>query len=296
MNYAQLMETVASLTAGAETAAALVARMELDESESPADQELRAALDHVVEAAGAADVLSSLDVGQRQMLLGRVIVSLKAAVELIENPGRPSGWFYSDPVVLRAQGGTSAPIPRSISEVGLPGLDEALARDGARILDIGSGVAAFSIACCRLWPNVTVVGIDPWEPANEIARENIAVAGLEGRITLRPTRVEEMDDEEAFELVWMPTLFPTRAVVEASLPRIARSLRHGGWLVIGRQATVGDPLRQALSHLGMTRRGGSALSDDDALSLLTQAGLGGVRITRTDRPGVAGYAVGQRLA
>src|SRR5438093_1390312 len=48
---------------------------------------------------------------------------------------------------------------------------------------LGTGVWAFRVAFCGSFPLSTVVGIDPWELSLEMARQNVAVAGLASRIT-----------------------------------------------------------------------------------------------------------------
>jgi hypothetical protein len=50
---------------------------------------------------------------------------------------------------------------------------------------ISVGVAALSIAMCRAWPTLPVVGLDPFEPALALARQNVAEAGFQDRIALR---------------------------------------------------------------------------------------------------------------
>jgi hypothetical protein len=160
MSYEQVMEVTAPLIAGAEAAAALAARMKLDALGEAGDRDVRAALDQVVSALADPSIFADLDETQRQSTFGTVTAFLKQALELIENPGRAGGWVYTDPVVLQTQGQSSGGVPPLIARVAprLDGLDAALARNGARILDIGAGVAALSISCCRVWPAASVVG------------------------------------------------------------------------------------------------------------------------------------------
>jgi SAM-dependent methyltransferase len=204
-----------------------------------------------VSALADPSIFADLDETQRQSTVGTVTSFLKQALELIENPGRAGGWVYTDPVVLQTQGQSSGGVPPLIARVApiLDGLDAALARNGARILDIGAGVAALSISCCRVWPAASVVGVDPWEPVMKLAAANIAAAGFEDRITMRAIRIEDLTDTEEFDLAWMPAPFLPRSALETGVPVVARSLRPGGWLVLGRYAAPDVALPQALAEL-----------------------------------------------
>jgi SAM-dependent methyltransferase len=296
MSYQQVMEVTAPLIAGAEAAAALAARMRLDALGEAGDPEVRAALDQVVSALADPSMVADIDETQRQSAVGTVTSFLKQALELIENPGRAGGWVYTDPVVLEAQGQSSGGVPPLIARVApiLDGLDAALARNGARILDIGAGVAALSISCCRVWPAASVVGVDPWEPAMRLAAVKIAAAGLEDRITMRAIRIEELTDTEGFDLAWMPAPFLPRSALETGVPVVARSLRPGGWLVLGRYAAPDAALPQALAELRTVRGGGTPLSDDEAVTLLEAGGLAKVHAVPSDWSAPIRFVAGQR--
>src|SRR5258706_71544 len=73
---------------------------------------------------------------------------------------------------------------------------------GARFLDVGVGVGSLSIAMCRAFPQVRAVGLDVFEVPLGIARDKVARAGLADRIELRQVAIEDLKDEEAFDLVW----------------------------------------------------------------------------------------------
>lgn len=295
MDYERLSELTAAIAVQAEVAGALGARLKLG---SDADPEVLAALDGVLAAAGVPDGLDDLDDRQRQAVLDRLTLALKQSIELFDSPNRPSGWTYTDSDFLSAQGRNSERIPGLIARIApaLPGLEAALAREGASVLDVGSGVGTFSIACCRQWPAASVVGIDPWEPAVELARQNVAAAGLRDRISLRTARVEELSDSEAFDLVWLPTLFLPTSAIEEGLPRVARSLRPGGWVIVAwGQAALSDGLRGALNTVWLMRRGASSLTEDEVLALFRRTGLAKVRIEMDGSSNVR-FAVGQRPA
>ena len=296
MAYEQMMAVTAPLIAGAEAVAALAARMKLDALGEVGDPDVRAALDDVVSALTVPGLFDGLDETERRSMIGLVTSFLKQALELIENPGRAGGWVYTDPVVLQSQGQSSGAVPPLIASVAptLDGLTEALAREGARILDIGSGVAALSISCCRVWPAASVVGVDPWEPAMKLAVQNVSEAGLDDRITLRAVAIEDITDRDAFDLAWMPAPFLPKSVLESGVPVIARSLRPGGWLILGRYAAPQEALPEALADLRTVRGGGTPLSEDDAVALLQQGGLADVRSVPSEWMAPIRFVAGQR--
>lgn len=298
MAYDQVMAVTAPLITGGEAAAALAAVMKLDAAAEAGDPTVRAALDRVVAALAGPGAFDDLDETERQSMVGTVTAFLKQALELVENPGRAGGWVYTDPGVLQSQGQSSGGVPPLIARIAatLDGLEDALARDGASILDIGSGVAALSISACRVWPAASVVGLDPWEPATKLGVANVAAAGLEDRITLRAIRLEELTDTDAFDLVWMPAPFLPRSALEAGIPAVTRSLRPDGWLVLGRYAAPPEALPEALADLRTIRGGGTPLSDDEAIALLEGGGLSNVRAVPSDWPAPIRFVAGQRKA
>jgi cyclopropane fatty-acyl-phospholipid synthase-like methyltransferase len=196
---------------------------------------------------------------------------LSQAVDLVEDPTRPNAWSHSDPALLQAQGAASGVVATLLSDAGLGAPD-------ARILDVGVGVGGLATALCKVFPGATVVGIDPWAPALALARENVAAAGLESRITLRETTIQDFEDGEAFDLVWLPSFFIPESVLDDALARIHELLREGGTVVVGVTfADESDPLIAAADDLFTVRSGGSVLDAAGAISRLERAGFQAVR-------------------
>ena len=81
-------------------------------------------------------------------------------------------------------------------------------------------------------------------------------------------RDEDSSETEAYDLAWMPAPFLPRRVLDAGVPMVARALRPGGWLVLGRYAAPNDALPAALADLRTIRGGGTPLSEEDAVALL----------------------------
>jgi SAM-dependent methyltransferase len=295
MSAQRLLPTIAPLTVSADALAAIGAALHLRVSGEAAPPEIAQALDAVVTAIAGEGALSDIAPGEATALAGLVRGMLLQTLDLLQHPARASGWEHTDPRVLQAQGLGSASFPPALAAVlpSIDGLGARLEANGASFLDVGVGVAWLSIAMCRQWPALTAVGIDPHEPALAIARRNLAEQSLEGRITLRAQKVEELDDVSAFDLAWLPAPFLPSAILEAALANATRALRPGGWLLLARLAGS-DPLSVAIATLRTVRFGGRALSTNDAEALLTRAGLTSVRTLPRDTWAPGLLTVGRR--
>jgi hypothetical protein len=262
------MATMTRLVASAEALAVLAARLRAHVEGIDLDPDIEAALDGILAELGV-DV-AALDDAER-LGVGLMARSwLRQAVDLVENPGRPPGWGFDDPVILRSQGRSSATIAPAFAQV--PELAEALDGDGAALLDVGAGVAGLSVAFCRQFPHVRVVGLEPWAVPREMALE--AIAGLEDRIEIRDQRVEELDDDGVYDVAWVPGPFLSPAIVPTALERVRDALKPGGYIVFGLYASPPDPLAQRLVALRTIRGGGDPTTD---ASVLTAAGFRNAR-------------------
>jgi SAM-dependent methyltransferase len=203
------------------------------------------------------------------------------------------GWSYPDPKLLEAQGLHSAQMVVPWVELLFPhleGLPERLREPTARFLDVGSGVGRLSIEMCRRFPNLQVVGIDPFETALTLARRNVAEAGLGDQIELRPERVQDLTDERCYDLAWVPVLFMAADVAARGLHRVHTALRPGGWAVLGSLAVEGAEIQPAVLRLVSLLYGSQGLSPEHAAAMLTAAGFGNV-LALPPMPGVAGRTI-----
>lgn len=274
-SFPELQALTTRLLTQAEALAALVARLKLDATGEPGDPEVTAQLDHVLGLIGASDLRTNLDERERATLIGHATTMLRQAIDLIDDPIRPGGWYYTDPQIILGQGASSVIVAQLIAGAGI-------GRNDARILDIGTGVGALAVAFCQVFPGSTVVGIDTWELSLELARQNVAAAGLGSRITLRQSRIEAFADDEGFDLVWMPVIFLSRAILHDAVERAIASMRPGAQIVLGRYAGSDDTLLGALGDLRTIRSGGTLLKPSDTRALLDDAGIVDVReIDRT---------------
>lgn len=203
-------------------------------------------LDGAVEAMGLGQALQTLSPEQARAVADGMRAFFLQAADLLERPQRAPGWVFDDPTVLQSQGRASSIQPALIASCApqLDGLVEALAGPDARFLDIGCGVAAQAIAACQQWPAVRVVGVDPFAPAVALARNKLI------------------------------PFMPCPVLPEA----VKRTLRPGGWAILGLYAGPDDPLSELLTDLRTVRSAGQALSPDQATALLTEGGFAQVSV------------------
>jgi len=288
MAFDELMGLTNRLLANALALAAVSARLRLDELGEAGDPELEAQLDRVISELGVGEQLDELEPGERAVLLSFSRSYLAQGLDLVDDPTRANSWSHTDPVLLQAQGSASGVVATLLTDLGL-------VEDGARILDVGTGVAGLAIAFCRILPAATVVGIDPWEPSLTLARANVAEAGLEDRVTLADAFVQEFEDGVGFDIAWLPSFFIPEPVLEPAVARLHRLLRPGGRLVVGVTfADASDPLGAVTDDLMTVRSGGSVADPTRAAALLSSAGFEDVHeLERTWNPPLR-FVVGTR--
>jgi len=160
-----------------------------------------------------------------------------------------------------------------------------------RFLDIGTGVGWLAIEAAKTWLGMRVVGLDIWEPSLQLAAINIAAEDLQERISLRRQSVTEIDDEAAFDLVWLPSPFLSREVVGSALPRVVRALTSGGFLLFGMFGSRADQLNQTLTDLLTIRSGGHPWRSQEVEECLRRLGLRNVEYAGDD---VLAVIIGQR--
>lgn len=229
----------------------------------------------VIAALGLDGALDDLDAETARGLRALVRATLGQALDFVDHPGRTDGWTHDDPVLLQATGALSAGFAGAIRTSvvpELPGLADRIDAPDATFLDVGVGVGALSIAMTRVFPGLHVTGIDIWEPALALARENVGAAHLADRITIRAQDVCELAEADTYDLIWFAGPFLPAEIIPVALERCAHALRPGGWLMFARFGGT-DPLSDALADLRTVRAGGEAWGDHQVLELLTEAGL-----------------------
>lgn len=278
MGTGEIRTTAARLSTSTEALAALGAALRLRASGLEAPPTVQASLDEVLTALGVKDAIDSSSPDELSAALAPIRALLLQSVDFLTDPSRAPGWTYTDAELLEGFGQSSAAFARVVSDVlepALPGLGSALIRPGAAFLDVGVGVAALSIAMCRLYPQLRAVGIDPWEVALDRARRNVDAAGLGERIELRRQRVEELADQTAFDLVFLAGPFLDPQAVDPACERSLAALRPDGWVIFAMFGGA-DSLEVALARLRTARSGGAVLDAPEVEGRLRAAGFADV--------------------
>ena len=285
MSFEEVMGTVQPMFTAIQALAAIGAELSLKTSDSRTDPDIERALGAVSAAAGLD--LDTLAPPQQAMVLNLIRLFFAQADDLLREPDRSPGWTYTEPLVLEGMGRGSTMVPPLIATV--PELETVTS-----LLDVGVGVGWLAVSATKVWPNASVVGIDVWEPALERARANVHDAGLDARITLRNQDVTALDDVDAYDCVWVPTFFIPEKVLITALPKFARALRTGGWIVLGRFEPPPNPLAKATSALETTRNGGTILDVEHATDLLRDAGFTSIRAHGPTGPVPIRFVIGQK--
>jgi hypothetical protein len=285
--------------AAAEAVAALGAWLRVRRDGTAVDPELAARLDAVLDALGVLDALDALEPHEAVALLGLIESLLAQAADFVVRPGR-TGWDHEDPSILMAQGHMSVLLAEGFRRLVLPSLGAGLAarvEAGATCLDVGAGVAALSVAMCRTWPALRVVGLEPWPPALALARATVAASGLEDRIELHEETVETLEDADRYDLAWVPTFFISGTVLERGIERVHAALAPDGCAIVGLYARPPDPLLAAVADLRTVRQGGASLTPDETATLMTRAGFADVGVVvDTVWKGPVVFVTGRRAA
>jgi SAM-dependent methyltransferase len=185
---------------------------------------------------------------------------------------------HTDTSILQGGGELTAGFANVLPQLlpMLDGLAQRLGTPGAAFLDVGTGVARLAIAMARKWPALNVVGLDVSGPALALARRNVAQADCEGRIELREQPAQELPDESAFDLAWIPAPFVPEYALGCLVERVHRALKPGGWMLFA-TARPGEDLRGAAMRFRVALFGGKPMTQDEAETLIADKGFVDVR-------------------
>jgi len=279
MSIHSLRDLVAEIGTTASTLATLGAQMEARASGRPLDRALQPHVDDVLHRIGALSALEGTSPDELWPLIAEIRHFWLLDSDFLAHPDRAPGWTYTDDSVLASGGEVTQGFPNALAQIA-PQLDGLAARlegpDGS-FLDVGTGVGLLAIAMARRWPSLRVVGIDPWAPALASARDKVAAAGLQDRIELREQFGEDLPDQQAFDLAWIPAPFIAREAIVPLVERVHRALKPGGWLLFA-TARTGDDLRGAVLRFRVALLGGVPTAEADVEKLLDSAGFSGIRV------------------
>ena len=278
MSIEALREVVAQLSASATALAVLGADLQARVSGKPLHPTLRPQVDDLLREIGAQQALDGTSAAELAPLLAELRHFWALDNDFLSTPERAPGWTYSDTELLQAAGeatqGFANVLPRLLPQ--LEGLGPRLEGSAAAFLDVGTGVARLSIAMSRKWPSLRVVGLDVWGPSLALARRNVAEAGLQAQIELRELPAEDLTDERAFDLAWIPAPFVPQQALGRLVERVHHSLKPGGWLLFA-AAKPGEDVRGAALRFRVALFGGAPTTQQEIEKLLTDEGLSEVR-------------------
>jgi 2-polyprenyl-3-methyl-5-hydroxy-6-metoxy-1,4-benzoquinol methylase len=271
MGYTDLLAKTREFENTTQLMGALGAELRLRHMGQEGDPRIRAAIQDVLKYVEPS-LLEELEPDQTATVIGHLTSALQDALDLMNEPDREPGWGYTDPAILQERGRGSRSIPRNFAKLAHQRPDLEAALTDCDFLDIGTGVGWLAIEAAKLWPDMRIVGLDIWEPSLKLADSNISSEGLRDRITLRRQSVSDIDDEAAFDVVWLPGIFLPGPVVNAALPRLNHALRPGGFLFFGGITSGSESLGQALYDLQIIRRGGHPWRAGEITELLHGTG------------------------
>ena len=257
-----------------------------------ASQEQQGAARAVLEASGLQG-MASLGAEETGGLAAQAAAPIHQVAALLRSEGQM--WADQSDEALLAQGRASARGAAAFAQFGLPrlaGVQEAFA-EGARMLDVGTGVAAMAVAYAERFPRLTVVGIDVMPRVLGLAEQNVAASSVSDRIILREQNVSSLDEPETYAFAWLPAPFIPASALGDGAQRVVESLRPGGWLMLGHGKYGGSAIDDAVGRFKTIAYGGTALDDGEAEGMLRSAGLVDVRTVPTPQ-GAPAITVGRK--
>jgi SAM-dependent methyltransferase len=152
--------------------------------------------------------------------------------------------------------------------------------DARRLLDLGGGPGTAAITFARTWTQLQCVVFDLPDPV-EIAREQIAAAGLQDRVTVQAGDFHEDDLGTGFDVVYISNILHMLPVEETRrlLIKARAALVEGGRLIIKDFFLEDSGLEPAngvifnVNMLAMTS-GGKTYLRREMLDLLEELGFG----------------------
>src|SRR5439155_14076505 len=164
-------------------------------------------------------------------------------------------------------------IPRPETEIVVErALDHVRDLDEPEVLDVGTGTGAIALAIADELPTARVTAMDVSEDALSLARENLELTGVNGRVRLVEHDLTSGLGDGDFDLVvsnppyvepeelltlqpevrdWEPHVALVASGATEAVARAAtQALRPGGWLVLETAACSGERVRSLLDELG----------------------------------------------
>ncbi len=164
-------------------------------------------------------------------------------------------------------------IPRPETEIVVErALDHIRGLEEPKVLDVGTGTGAIALAIADEVPTALVTAVDVSHDALALARENLALTGINGRVRLVEHDLTSGLGHAEFDLVvsnppyvepdelpglqpevrdWEPHIALVASGATEKLALAAtEALRPGGWLVLETAANAGERVERLLSEIG----------------------------------------------
>jgi hypothetical protein len=191
--------------------------------------------------------------------------------ELLRNPDRAPGWRVEDPALLQSMGRASRGAFDRI--LGLAGTRPLLRQTlSGTFLDVGTGVGGIALRAAETCPELDVEAIDHWQFALDLAERNVAASPYVQRISLSHIDVRALASGPRYTLVWLPTMFMTREILEQAIDRIRAASCRGAWLIAALYTKPDDPFMSVMSALRTLRSGGEVTEPLELESMLRTRG------------------------
>ena len=148
---------------------------------------------------------------------------------------------------------TDHPIAAPLDDASVTSLlDRAVARDDARVLDLGCGSGEWLLRALTRHPRLRAVGVDLSARALAEARERADQRGVADRLTLHEQDAGEFTDADGFDLVLCVGAAHAFDGLSGTLAAAAKHLAPGGRLLIGDGYFEGEATDAAKEMLGDT--------------------------------------------
>lgn len=148
--------------------------------------------------------------------------------------GERSWWDQCSPEFIDGVAATGLPfyvrlVPGGLDRV--PGLTDEL-QGSARILDSACGAGAGLLRLAETYPTAKIVGADGDRHSLDRAAKALSEAGIEDRVELAHTPLEDLARRDEFDLVVNNISMHECRDIDRVTERILQALRPGGWFVI----------------------------------------------------------------
>lgn len=297
MTIQALQQFIGHHMASAGALTALGAALDARATGTALDPAVAARVQELLAALGAADLLDEVGVQEATIMRSLIRAMHLLDGKLLFPQTRAIGWSHAEPEILASIGETARMHALTATREIVPacsGLAERMGAPGAAMLDVGVGVAGTAIAMAQMWPELSIVGIDVWQPSLRLARENVERADLSARITLREQSVEALADLDAYDYVYYANAFIPERIAIAGLARARAALRPGGWVSIGASNESAPAPIAALFRLRETHWGGPVWSPAQAQQVLRDAGYVDVHALPCPPTALVSWVVGRR--